>query len=68
MIVEYRQTNIFDTRAQALVNPVNCQGVTERGLAAQFGNHFPVTILAPSKPSTITRITTKPERRKTVTP
>ena len=27
-----------------------------------------VTVLAPSKPSTITRKTTKPERRKTVTP
>ena len=36
-----RRGNIFDSNAQALVNPVNCRGVMGAGLAKQFANRYP---------------------------
>ncbi len=33
--------DIFDLRADALVNPVNCRGAMGAGLARQFKTHFP---------------------------
>jgi O-acetyl-ADP-ribose deacetylase (regulator of RNase III) len=36
-----REANIFDSNAQALVNPVNCLGVSGAGLALSFKNMFP---------------------------
>lgn len=33
--------NIFDSRAQILVNPVNCEGISGAGLALLFKNKFP---------------------------
>lgn len=33
--------NIFDSNAQALVNPVNCVGVMGAGLARQFAKRYP---------------------------
>jgi len=35
------QGNIFDSDCQALVNPVNCQGVMGKGLAKEFKKRFP---------------------------
>ena len=34
--------DIFDSRAEILVNPVNCVGVSGAGLALQFKKRFPV--------------------------
>lgn len=36
-----RTSSIFDSTAQALVNPVNCVGVMGAGLALQFRQRFP---------------------------
>jgi O-acetyl-ADP-ribose deacetylase (regulator of RNase III) len=36
--VEYK--SIFDTDCEAVVNPVNCYGISGAGLAAQFKRHF----------------------------
>lgn len=33
--------NIFDSKAQTIVNTVNCVGVMGKGLALQFKRHFP---------------------------
>lgn len=33
--------SLFDTGAQAIVNPVNCVGVMGKGLALEFKNRFP---------------------------
>lgn len=33
--------NIFDSKAHAIVNPVNCVGVMGKGLALQFKNNYP---------------------------
>lgn len=33
--------DIFDSKAQVLVNPVNCEGVAGAGLAKQFKEKFP---------------------------
>lgn len=33
--------SVFDTPAQALVNPVNCEGVMGKGLALEFKRRFP---------------------------
>lgn len=35
--------NIFNSDAEALVNPVNCIGVMGKGLALQFSKEFPST-------------------------
>lgn len=40
-MIEYRKTSIFKCGAEALVNPVNCVGVSGAGLARQFKNKFP---------------------------
>ena len=34
--------NIFDSECDALVNPVNCVGVTGAGLAKQFKEKYPM--------------------------
>lgn len=36
--------SIFDSRAQVLVNPVNCVGVMGKGLAKQFAMRYPEII------------------------
>jgi len=33
--------NLFESRAEALVNPVNCVGVMGKGLALEFKKRFP---------------------------
>jgi O-acetyl-ADP-ribose deacetylase (regulator of RNase III) len=40
-MIQYVDGNIFDSRAQCLVNPVNCVGVMGKGLALQFKHKFP---------------------------
>lgn len=40
-MIEVRQGDLFDTRAEALVNTVNCEGVMGRGIALQFKRRFP---------------------------
>jgi len=36
-----RQGNLFDSRAQTLVNAVNCVGIMGKGIAAAFKKKFP---------------------------
>lgn len=40
-MLEIRQGNIFDSETNALVNPVNTEGVMGKGLAYQFKKEFP---------------------------
>ena len=40
-MITYTTGNIFDSDAQALVNPVNCVGVMGAGLALQFKKRYP---------------------------
>ncbi len=39
--ITYLRANIFNSPVQALVNPINCQGVMGKGLALQFRKRFP---------------------------
>jgi O-acetyl-ADP-ribose deacetylase (regulator of RNase III) len=41
-MINYIKGNIFESEAEALVNPVNTVGVMGKGLAAQFKSTFPV--------------------------
>lgn len=41
MPIEYAFGNLFQSSAEALVNPVNCVGVMGKGLALQFKERFP---------------------------
>jgi O-acetyl-ADP-ribose deacetylase (regulator of RNase III) len=42
IMIEYIQNgNIFDSKCEALVNPINCVGVMGKGLAKQFKEKFP---------------------------
>lgn len=40
-MIEYRNGDIFDDNAEAIVNTVNCVGVMGRGIALQFKKRFP---------------------------
>ena len=40
-MINYVRGNIFDSPAECIVNPVNCQGVMGKGLALQFKNRYP---------------------------
>lgn len=40
-VIWIKDLNIFDSRAQVLVNPVNCDGVMGAGLALLFKKKFP---------------------------
>lgn len=35
------ESSIFETDAEAIVNPVNCVGVSGAGLAREFARHYP---------------------------
>ena len=41
MSVTYTDSSIFEIDAEAIVNPVNCVGVSGAGLARQFARHYP---------------------------
>jgi O-acetyl-ADP-ribose deacetylase (regulator of RNase III) len=40
-VIEILSGNIFESGADALVNPVNCVGVSGKGLAKEFARRFP---------------------------
>ena len=40
-MITFKQGDLFQERAQALVNPVNCVGVMGKGIALQFKEKFP---------------------------
>ena len=40
-MIEYVDGDIFDVRAQTIVNPVNTMGVMGKGLALEFKNKYP---------------------------
>lgn len=42
-MITFVKGNIFESPAQCLVNPVNCEGVMGKGLALQFKRRFPET-------------------------
>ena len=42
----YHRTSIFDSRAQTVVNTVNCVGVMGKGIAARFKEQYPDMFLA----------------------
>lgn len=41
MIRFIENSNLFDSDADALVNPVNCKGIMGKGLAREFSKRFP---------------------------
>jgi O-acetyl-ADP-ribose deacetylase (regulator of RNase III) len=41
ILIEFVSGNIFDSDCQALVNPVNCVGISGKGLALAFKNKYP---------------------------
>ena len=40
-MIKYTEENIFKSKAQALVNPVNGVGIMGKGLALEFKNRYP---------------------------
>ena len=40
-MINYTAGNIFEMEVDAIVNPVNCDGIMGKGLALEFRNHFP---------------------------
>jgi O-acetyl-ADP-ribose deacetylase (regulator of RNase III) len=40
-MIQYRYDNMFESRADALVNPINCVGTMGAGLAKEFKRRFP---------------------------
>jgi O-acetyl-ADP-ribose deacetylase (regulator of RNase III) len=41
IFIEHTNESIFDSECQALVNPVNCEGVMGKGLALEFKKRYP---------------------------
>ncbi len=42
ILISKQNCNIFDSRCQAIVNPVNCVGIMGAGLAKQFKLRYPL--------------------------
>jgi len=40
-LIRYMKGDIFDSQAQVIVNPVNCQGIMGKGLALAFKQKYP---------------------------
>ena len=40
-MIEFKQGNLLEEEAEALVNTVNCVGVMGKGIALQFKQAFP---------------------------
>ena len=40
-MIVFKNRNIFDSKCETLVNPINCVGVMGKGLALIFKNKFP---------------------------
>ena len=45
-MIRFVQGDLFASRCEALVNPVNCVGVMGKGLALQFRRRFPANFEA----------------------
>lgn len=41
VVIEYKEGNLLDSQAEALVNAVNCVGVMGKGIALQFKQAYP---------------------------
>ena len=41
MVIKYTKGNIFESKCQAIINTVNCEGKMGKGLAYQFKKKFP---------------------------
>src|SRR5260221_14512722 len=41
MRIQYQKGDIFDSKAQVIVNTVNCEGVMGKGLALAFKERYP---------------------------
>ncbi len=48
--MEIRRGNIFESETQALINPVNIEGVMGKGLAYQFKKNIQIILKSISKP------------------
>jgi O-acetyl-ADP-ribose deacetylase (regulator of RNase III) len=48
-MLEFKQGNLLEEDAEALVNAVNCVGVMGKGIALQFKQAFPYIINFPTK-------------------
>lgn len=51
-MIEFKQGNILEENAEALVNTVNCVGVMGKGIALQFKQAFPENFLRYKKACT----------------
>ena len=51
MAVTFTTDSIFAVDAEAIVNPVNCVGVSGAGLALEFARRFPETTGSTEKPA-----------------
>ena len=45
-MIRYICGNIFDSKMEMIVNPVNCVGVMGKGLALEFKNRYPALFIA----------------------
>lgn len=45
-MITFKEGDIFTSKMQTLVNPVNCQGVMGSGLALQFKERYPALFLS----------------------
>ena len=41
VMIQYLQGDLFDSKAECLVNAVNCEGVMGKGVAYQFKKKIP---------------------------
>ena len=41
-MITIQKGDIFDSKMEVLVNPVNCVGVMGKGLALEFKNRYPI--------------------------
>ena len=45
-MIKYTSGNIFDSKMETIVNPVNCIGVMGKGLALEFKKRYPALFIA----------------------
>ena len=45
-MIKYTSDNIFDSKMETIVNPVNCVGVMGKGLALEFKKRYPALFIA----------------------
>ena len=42
MVIDFLDGNLFESDSQTLVNPINCHGIIERGIALKFKKKYPL--------------------------